>query len=118
MRIRSALVGLIVAAIGCNPTANPAPSPEPLASDQTLSFPIAQDIADLDPAMLSNPAEVDILRYVFSGLYRFDAKLHEVPDIAVGQPTLSADGLTYTFHIRADARFSNADAITSDDFVY
>src|SRR5690348_2763859 len=68
--------------------------------------------------MTSSPADVDILRNVFSGLYRFDSQLKEVPDIAVGQPTVSADGLTYTFHIRTDARFSNGDPITSADFIY
>jgi oligopeptide transport system substrate-binding protein len=94
------------------------PAPEPLASDQTLSFPIAQDVADFDPALISSPADVDILRNVFSGLYRFDARLHEVPDIAIGQPAISAGGLTYTFHLRHDAHFSNGDAITADDVIY
>src|SRR5947209_11064888 len=90
----------------------------PLAADQTLSFPIAQDAADFDPALISTPADVDILRNVFSGLYRFDQQLREVPDLAVGQPTVSADGLTYTFHLRHDGRFSNGDPITADDFIY
>ena len=104
--------------MACNPTAAPAPSPEPLAADQTLSFPIAQDVADFDPAQVSTPADVDILRNVFSGLYRFDQGLREVPDLAAGPPDISADGLTYTFHLRAGAQFSNGDAITADDFVY
>ena len=91
---------------------------EKLATDQTLSFPILQDVADLDPALVSAPADVDILRNVFSGLYKFDAQLHEVPDLAVGQPTVSADGLTYTFHLRHGALFSNGDPITAGDFIY
>ncbi len=94
------------------------PAPEVLAKDQTLSFPIAQDIADFDPAQISAPADIDVLRNVFSGLYRFDEKLREMPDLAVGLPTVSADGLTYTFHLRHDARFSNGDLITADDFLY
>ena len=94
------------------------PPPEKLASDQTLSFPIAQDVSDLDPALISSPADVDILRNVFSGLYRFDAQLRELPDLASGQPTVSADGLTYTFHLRHGAQFSNGDPITADDFIY
>jgi oligopeptide transport system substrate-binding protein len=94
------------------------PPAETLAADQTLSFPIAQDVSDLDPALISTPADVDILRNVFSGLYKFDAQLREVPDLAVGQPTISTDGLTYTFHLRQNARFSNGDPITADDFIY
>ncbi|HXC75598.1 MAG TPA: peptide ABC transporter substrate-binding protein [Candidatus Acidoferrum sp.] len=93
-------------------------APEVLASDQTLSFPIAQDVADLDPAQISSPADVDILRNVFSGLYKFDEKLQEVPDLAIGSPLISLNRLTYTFQIRHDAKFSNGDPITADDFVY
>jgi oligopeptide transport system substrate-binding protein len=115
------LAGLAVVAfalVACNPNSTPSPTPEPLASNQTLSFPIAQDLSDFDPALIASPADVDILRNVFSGLYRFDAQLREVPDIAVGQPTVSPDGLTYTFKLRQNAHFSNGDAITAGDFIY
>jgi oligopeptide transport system substrate-binding protein len=118
MRLAAAALTLVVATVACSPNPSPAPSPEPLASDQTLSFPIAQDVADFDPAMVSSPADVDVLRNVFSGLYRFDDGLKEVPDIAAGPPAVSADGLTYTFRIRATARFSNGDPISADDFLY
>ena len=94
------------------------PAREVLAGDQTLSFPMAQDVADLDPAQISTPADVDVLRNVFSGLYKFDQKLQEVPDLAIGPPTVSANGLTYTFQLRHDAKFSNGDPITADDFIY
>src|SRR2546426_733670 len=107
---------LLVLTIG-RPTST-APIPQPLATDQTLSFPIAQDVSDFDPAQISNAADVDILRNVFSGLYRFDQQLREIPDLATGQPIVSADGLTYTFHLRTDGRFSNGDPITADDFIY
>ena len=119
LRPASLAILLLVNATACTPTATtPSPTPEVLASDQALSFPIAQDVSDFDPALISNPGDVDILKNVFSGLYRFDQKLAELPDIASGQPALSADGLTYTFHLRHDARFSNGDAITAGDFIY
>ena len=118
MRRLASAAALVAIAIGaCTQGGNPTP-PEVLATDQTLSFPIAQDVADFDPALISNPADVDILRNVFSGLYRLDDQLREVPDLAAGQPTVSADGITYTFHLRQDARFSNGDPITADDFIY
>jgi oligopeptide transport system substrate-binding protein len=115
-RLTSA-AALIAIFIGACTQGNTTP-PEVLAKDQTLSFPIAQDAADLDPALISNPADVDILRNVFSGLYRFDDQLREVPDLAAGQPTISADGLTYTFHLRQNAQFSNGDPITAVDIIY
>jgi oligopeptide transport system substrate-binding protein len=91
---------------------------EVLAPDQTLSFPIGHEIGDFDPGQITSPADVDLLRNVFSGLYKFDEKLHEVPDIATGFPDISADGLTYTFRLRHDARFSNGDPITADDVLF
>ncbi len=94
------------------------PPAEVLAADQTLSFPIAQEIGDFDPAQITSPTDVDLLRNVFSGLYKFDEKLHEVPDIATAFPDISADGLTYTFHLRTDAHFSNGDPITADDVLF
>ncbi len=118
MRRSARLIALVLAVAACTPGGNPAPTPEPLAADQTLSFPIAQDVADFDPALISSGADVDILRNVFSGLYRFDPTLREVPDLALGQPVVSADGLTYTFHLRQDGRFWNGDPITADDFIY
>lgn len=118
MRATVAAVALLLVAVACSPGPAPGPSPEPLASDQTLSFAITQDVGDLDPALISSAADVDILRNVFSGLYRFDDRLREQPDIATAAPQVSADGLTYTFHLRANARFSNGDPITADDFIY
>lgn len=94
------------------------PVVEALATDQTLSFPIARDVADLDPAQMSSPTDVDVFRNVFSGLYKFDQALQEVPDLAVGPAEVSSDGLTYTFHLRHNAAFSNGDPITADDFIF
>jgi oligopeptide transport system substrate-binding protein len=118
VRTPARLLLIAIALAACEPGGNPSPSPTPLASDQTLSFPITQDLADFDPALISSPADVDILRNVFSGLYRFDDQLHEVPDLADGQPAISADGLEYTFKLRAGARFSNGDPITATDVQY
>ena len=117
MRLLGATLAALVLVAVCNPSTAPPPA-EVLATDQTLSFPIAKDVADLDPAQISSPTDVDIFRNVFSGLYKFDQSLHEIPDIAVGPADLSTDGLTYTFHIRHDAVFSNGDTITADDFIY
>jgi oligopeptide transport system substrate-binding protein len=91
---------------------------ETLAADQTLNFPLNDDVGDLDPANQSAAVDIDIFRNVFSGLYKFDDQLNEVPDIATAPPKISADGLTYTFNLRKDAKFSNGDPITADDFIY
>jgi len=79
---------------------------------------MVDDIGDLDPAHMSAAVDIDIFRNVFSGLYKFTDDLKQVPDIASGPPTISSDGMTYTFKMRQDAKFSNGDAVKASDFVY
>jgi oligopeptide transport system substrate-binding protein len=91
---------------------------ENLASDQTLSFPMVDDVGNLDPAQMSAAVDIDIFRNTYNGLYKFDNQLNEVPDIADGQPQISSDGLTYTFKIKNNVKFSNGDPVTVDDFLF
>jgi oligopeptide transport system substrate-binding protein len=55
---------------------------------------------------------------IFDGLYRFNEQMQEQPDIAERMPSVSADGLTYIFHLRHNVRFWNGDPVTAGDFVY
>jgi oligopeptide transport system substrate-binding protein len=54
---------------------------------------------------------------VFSGLVSFDPQLNLTPDLAENWD-VSADGMTYTFHLRQNAKFHNGRAVTAQDFVY
>jgi len=94
-----------------------APS-EQLAADQTLSFPMVNEFADLDPGHMSAAQDVDAFRNVYSGLYKFDDNLNEIPDIATGAPKISDDQKTYTFTMRKDVKFSNGDPVKADDFIF
>src|SRR6266581_2097141 len=91
---------------------------ENLASDQTLSFPMVDDVGNLDPATMSAAVDIDIFRNTYSGLYKFDNQLNIVPDIATGPPTISSDGLTYTYKLKQNVKFSNGDPVKADDFIY
>jgi oligopeptide transport system substrate-binding protein len=91
---------------------------ENLAADQTLSFPMVDDVGDLDPAHMSAAVDIDIFRNTYSGLYKFDDQLNEVADIASGPPKISDDQKTYTFTMRKDAKFSNGDGVKADDFIF
>src|SRR5439155_3843408 len=94
-----------------------APS-EQLAADQTMSFPMVNEFADLDPGHMSAAQDIDAFRNVYSGLYKFDDQLNEVPDIATGAPKISDDQKTYTFTMRKDVKFSNGDPVKADDFIF
>ncbi len=89
-----------------------------LAPDQTLRFPLIEDVGSLDPADIASASDYALARNVFGGLLRFDDKLQIVPDIAQALPEVSADGLTYTFHLRGNVQFSNGDPVRAADFVF
>src|SRR4029077_18313796 len=93
-------------------------STETLAADQTFRFGITDDVTSIDPAHVVSAVDIVVLQEVFTGLYRFDNNLKILPSGATALPTVSADGLTWTFNLRHDMVFSNGDKITSADWVY
>ena len=70
----------------------------------------------LDPHRATGTWEDHILSDMFVGLTQDDADGHPIPGMASSWET-SADGLTWTFHLR-DARWSDGVPVTADDFVY
>lgn len=87
------------------------------ASGTEASISIGPEPVSMDPA-LSASADTDAYcGAVFEGLYKRDAQGNVVLGQAQ-QATPSADGLTWTFRLREDARWSDGQAVTADDFVY
>jgi len=85
--------------------------------DQVLHRGIGGDIGDLDPHLATTIAEVDITSALFEGLVAEDpVDLHPVPGVAE-RWEMSSDGLNYTFHLRADAKWSNGQPVTAQDFI-
>lgn len=121
---RRTLLGVMAAAgvtvlAGCSAaqSTKPATSGKALASDQTIVVLAPETINSLDPAFVNNGSYVTPLG-LYEGLVRTnDAGTDVVPAIA-DTWTISGDKLTYTFHIRANAKFSNGDPITANDFLW
>jgi oligopeptide transport system substrate-binding protein len=105
---------LVLVACGNN-TTNTGTS---LAADQTLKFPLLDDFGTLDPAIADAETDQEIQQNMFNGLVKFDVNLNVVPDLAASMPTVSSDGMTYTFKLRPDVTFSNGDKFTSKDVLY
>lgn len=85
--------------------------------EQILHRGISPDIAQLDPQLSTVANDYAALHALFEGLVTEDpVDLHPVPGVAESWD-VSADGLRYTFHLRADARWSNGDPVTAQDFV-
>jgi peptide/nickel transport system substrate-binding protein len=81
--------------------------------------------ANLDPVGEYSPQGFDLLTYLARGLYvyKFSGGADgntAVPDLATGPPDVSADGLTYTIHLRPGVKFGPPvnRAITSSDVAY
>ncbi len=73
-------------------------------------------IATLDPQKAATSSETALLIDLFDGLVIRDAAGKLIPG-AADSWTISPDGLTYTFTLRAGARWSNGDAVKASDFV-
>jgi oligopeptide transport system substrate-binding protein len=71
----------------------------------------------LDPALATAQATSRVDYALFEGLTAFNVKGIAEAGVAEKWET-SADGLHYTFHLRHDARWSNGDPVTADDFLY
>lgn len=82
----------------------------------TLVVGIGADPASLDPARPTGVPEGRILRALFEGLTVADPDtLAPLPGVARAWE-ISPDGLRYRFELRPDARWSNGDPVTADDF--
>ncbi|WP_054860559.1 ABC transporter substrate-binding protein [Gracilibacillus sp. JCM 18860] len=77
------------------------------------------DIPTMDPIMTEDNVSTLWIDTVYEGLYRQAPGGEIVSGIAKKEETeVSDDGLTYTFHLREDAKWANGDPVTAQDFVY
>jgi oligopeptide transport system substrate-binding protein len=74
------------------------------------------DPDSLDPQKVRGFEAQSIVRDLCEGLTTLDAHAGVAPGVATSW-TVSADGLTYTFDLRPEARWSNGDQVVALDFV-
>lgn len=85
---------------------------------QTLLVGNAAEPSDLDPDTITVYTDSQIAYALFEGLTKLDAKTSLAdPDLATSWD-ISPDGKVYTFHLRPEARWSDGDRVTAEDFVY
>lgn len=74
---------------------------------------------DLDPHIVTGSPEVNILHALFEGLITYPREHPGDPEPGVAEHwRMSEDGLVWTFHLRKNARWSNGESVTAEDFVY
>ncbi len=112
LRLLSFLLCLLAA--GCAKRETPVQSA--LASRTLLLGNLAEP-QELDPQLISAYTDQNIAVALFEGLCALDERTSQPVPAAAGKWDVSADGLTYTFHLRPNARWSNGDPLTAGDFV-
>ena len=71
----------------------------------------------LDPQKSSGISESNIILDLMEGLITTAADGKDIPGVASSW-TVSPEGLVYTFTLRDNAKWSNGDPVTANDFVY
>lgn len=84
---------------------------------RTLHIGNAAEPADLDPHTSTVLSDQNILMALFEGLTALDEKTAQPVPAAAERWESSADGLTWTFHLRAGLKWSNGEPLTAQDFV-
>lgn len=74
------------------------------------------DLLSMDSGLATDGTSFEVLAAVQEGLYVMDKDGNELPALAE-KTDISDDKLTYTFTLR-DAKWSNGDPITANDFVF
>ncbi|MFP8966232.1 ABC transporter substrate-binding protein [Pokkaliibacter sp. CJK22405] len=93
------------------------PAGTQLAERQMLTRNNGAEPATLDPQLAEGTPEANLTRDLFEGLVIQDAKGNIIPGVAEHWTVLDG-GKTYRFDLRGDARWSNNQPVTAQDFVY
>ncbi|MGH0487348.1 peptide ABC transporter substrate-binding protein [Bacillus mycoides] len=98
----------------CNNKANKS---ETEAKKQVLNVTVSEEIPSLDTAKTMDGTSAHVMQNIFEGLYVLDDQDQPIPAVAKSFKR-SEDGKKYTFDLRKDAKWSNGDSVTANDFMF
>ncbi len=111
---------LLVACGGSTTTTTTVPSAKAPASQQVLNMSFWNGVSDnktFDPALSTDANSIAAIDLVFTGLVQLNNQLSIESQLASSYQ-LAPDGLTWTFHLRPNLKFSDGTPLTSADVVY
>ena len=111
-RFALALAFLLLA--GCGKTNPSSPASQ---AKKVLNVGNGAEPQDLDPQVTTGVTEHHVLMALFEGLVAEHPSGEGIAPGVAGSWETSADQLTWTFHLRANAKWSNGDAVTAQDFL-
>nr|WP_285846656.1 peptide ABC transporter substrate-binding protein [Priestia koreensis] len=88
-----------------------------LADKQELRVNIKTEPFSLNPGLANDATSGNVLRQTFEGLTRI-GKEGKPENAMASDVKISDDSTVYTFTIRDDAKWSNGDPVTANDFIY
>src|SRR6516225_4124155 len=91
----------VFSATACHPVST--------SNKKTFRYNEPTGIASLDPAFAKNQSVIWPVHQIYSTLVQTDARLNIVPSLATSRD-ISADKITYRFHLRRDVYFHDNDA--------
>ncbi|MDB6087586.1 MAG: oligopeptide transporter periplasmic oligopeptide-binding protein [Gammaproteobacteria bacterium] len=112
----TALVAFAVALTACSRSSDGGSTKDVPRAAATLIRGNGPDPDSLDPQKARSVESQTILRDLCEGLTSLDKTAAVAPGVA-REWSVSADGKTYTFKLRPDARWSNGDRVVAADFV-
>ncbi|OQA01785.1 MAG: Periplasmic oligopeptide-binding protein precursor [Planctomycetes bacterium ADurb.Bin412] len=84
-----------------------------------FTYALGDEIKTLDPAQAAWNKDIRIALGLWEGLASYHPETSApVEGAAKLPPQISEDGLVYTFTLREEARWSNGDPVTAEDFIY
>lgn len=83
-----------------------------------LRIQLGSEPTTTDPQLVSASDLISFVTQTFVGLLTKDETGEIVPALAADMPEVSEDGLTYTFTLKEDLKWSDGTPLTAADFVY
>lgn len=88
------------------------------AKKTSFSYAELADPRAIDPALVDESVGINITRYLFDGLVRYDSATGEVKPAAAESWEASDDATVFTFHLKKGVKFSNGREVKAEDFIY
>ncbi|WJY17088.1 oligopeptide ABC transporter substrate-binding protein OppA [Pectobacteriaceae bacterium CE90] len=115
-RLVIGILAVLGASTGVSAWAANVPAGVQLAAKQELVRNNGAEVASLDPHKIEGVPESNVSRDLLEGLLVTDPDGHPAPGVAESWD--NKDFKVWTFHLRKNARWSNGDPVTAQDFVY
>ena len=113
------LVALLVTACGGSNNQTSQTVGKASADKQILVLPLSgySDIATFDPALSTEISAITVDNMIYTGLVQLDDHL-QVRDELAASHSLGSDGVTWTFKLKPNLKFSDGTPLTSADVAY